>query len=421
MTREQLKTISALRVELATSGTRRVVGRLAWRERVCYFEYDPTFLPTKRELSPFKMRLAPGLIVGPENVFERLHGLFNDSLPDGWGRLLTDRKLSERGLLPGQLTPLDRLALVGSHGMGALTYHPEHAALSNDTGTDVDLDRLSEQAALVLKDKPQAALDALLKIGGSPQGARPKVLLGVSAGQGALIHGVDDLPDGYDHWIVKFRAAADPVDIGAIENAYADMARAAGVDMPPTALFPASKGPGYFGTSRFDRVANNRLHMHTVSGLLNLDHTLPSLGYDGLLKTARILTRRQTDVDQLFVRMVFNVSAHNRDDHTKNHSFLLGEDGAWVLSPAYDITFSAGPGGEHALSVQGEGKNPSLDHIRAVARNVGVGEKVATAAVEQVSAAVGRWPAFAKINGVSRKSAIAIDQRLKDVWRSLRP
>jgi serine/threonine-protein kinase HipA len=406
-------------VELATGGTRRVVGRLAWRERVCYFEYDPAFLATKFELSPFKMRLAPGLIQGPETVFERLHGLFNDSLPDGWGRLLTDRKLSELGVLPGQLTPLDRLALVGSHGMGALIYQPEHAPLVDNAGADVDLDWLSEQSALVLKDKPKAALDELLKIGGSPQGARPKVLLGFSAHDDNLIYGVDDLPDGYDHWIVKFRAAADPVDGGAIENAYADMARAAGIDMPPTALFPAKKGPGYFGIRRFDRIANNRLHMHTSSGLLNLDHTLPSLGYDGLLKIARILTRRQADVDQLFVRMVFNICAHNRDDHTKNHSFLMGEDGSWSASPAYDVTFATGPGGEHALSVQGEGKSPSIEHIHAVARNVGVGEKVVTAVIEHVGAAVNHWLAFAKKYGVARKSAIAIDQRLKAVRRGL--
>jgi serine/threonine-protein kinase HipA len=285
----------------------------------------------------------------------------------------------------------------------------------------VDLNRLAGQSAAVLKDKPKAALDALLKIGGSPQGARPKVLLGVSAGMDDLIHGVDDLPEGYAHWIVKFRAAADPVDIGAIEHAYAEMARAAGADMPPTALFPASTGPGYFGIRRFDRVGNNRLHMHTASGLLNLDHTLPSLGYDGLIKTTRILTRRQTDVDQLFVRMVFNVYAHNRDDHTKNHSFLMSEDGAWALSPAYDVTFAAGPGGEHALSVHGEGKAPTITHIRAVARNVGVGDKVATASIERVEAAVERWPDFAKLHGVSRKSAVTIEQRLKSTRRSLYP
>jgi len=303
--------------------------------------------------------------------------------------------------------------------MGALTYHPEHPSPPESEGA-VDLDSLADQSRMVLDDNPKAVLDELIRIGGSPHGARPKALVGVSPGGGHLIHGVDDLPDNHEHWIVKFRAGSDPVDIGATENAYAEMAREAGVDMPPTALFPARTGPGYFGAKRFDRLGNQRLHMHTISGLLNLDHTLPSLGYASLLKATRTLTRRQADVDQMFTRMVFNVLAHNRDDHTKNHSFLMAEDGQWSVSPGYDVTFSSGPGGEHALDVNGEGRNPGAEHIRAVARQVGVNERAAAAVVERVKTAVDRWPAFASENGVSRKMAAGIDRVLNGV-RSRRP
>jgi serine/threonine-protein kinase HipA len=401
-------------VELAAKAEPLTVGRLAWRDRVIYFEYDSAFLATKLELSPFRLPLAAGVFEGPETVFDRLHGLFNDSLPDGWGRLLMERKLTRAGIPPGQLTPLDRLAWVGRHGMGALAYHPEHPERADAKGA-IDLDRLAEQSRLVLEDNPKAALDELLKAGGSPHGARPKALVGIPAGNNSLIHGVDDIPDHYEHWIVKFRAASDPIDAGAVEKAYADMASEAGVDMPPTRLFPANRGPGYFGIKRFDRVGNRRVHMPTISGLLNLDHTLPSLGYSGLLKAARVLTRQQADVDRIFARMVFNVLAHNRDDHTKNHSLLMSEDGQWSASPAYDVTFASGPGGEHALDVGGEGRDPGPGHIRAVAEDAGVSERKAASVIDRVKAAVDRWPAFASSNGVSKKTAAAIDRTLNGV------
>ncbi len=400
--------ITLLRVEMGA----HLVGRLAWRDRVAYFEYDRAFLATRLEPSPFRLRLAPGVVEGPSGVFARLHGLFNDSLPDGWGRLLTDRKLREVGIQSGALTPLDRLAWVGVHGMGALVYRPEHPALATGADGTVDLDRLADESRLVLADDPKAVLDELLRVGGSPQGARPKALVGCSPDGSRLVHGVDDLPDGHEHWIVKFRAPGDPVDAGAIEHAYAEMAREAGIAMPPTRLFPAAKGPGYFGIKRFDRVGNRRVHMHTISGLLNIDHTLPSLGYDGLLKATRSLTRRQSEVEQMFTRMVFNVVAHNRDDHTKNHSFLMADDGTWSASPAYDVTLSSGPGGEHALDVAREGRNPGTAHILSVAKEVGVRQETALACIDRVRFAVNRWPEFASFSGVSDEMIDDIDRRL---------
>lgn len=402
--------INLLRVEIDFGGGGMPVGRLAWRDRVVYFEYDPGFLASRLEISPFRLKLVPGLVEGPAGVFERLPGVFNDSLPDGWGRLLMDRKLREIGIQPGQLTPLDRLAWVGVHGMGALVYKPEHHALAADADGAIDLDHLSEESQRVLDDSPKAVLDELLRVGGSPHGARPKALVGLSSDRAGLIHGVDSLPEGYEHWIVKFRAVGDPLDIGAIEHAYAEMARAAGVDMPPAILFPARKGPGHFGIKRFDRIGNRRVHMHTASGLLNVDHTLPSMGYATLLKLTRSLTRDQAAVEQMFTRMAFNVFAHNRDDHTKNHSFLMSETGAWRVSPAYDVTFSAGPGGEHAIDIGGEGRSPGMANILAVADEIGVPRRRVEEISDRVRAAIARWPEFAALAGVSNAMTADIDK-----------
>jgi serine/threonine-protein kinase HipA len=110
--------------------------------------------------------------------------------------------------------------------------------------------------------------------------------------------------------------------------------------------------------------------------------------------------------------MVFNVFAHNRDDHTKNHSFLMEEDGGWSVSPAYDVTFASGPGGEHALDVAGEGRSPGVEPIHAVANEVGVGKKAAAAIIDRVKMAVDRWPALARGSGVSKQMTSSIDRVL---------
>jgi serine/threonine-protein kinase HipA len=225
---------------------------------------------------------------------------------------------------------------------------------------DVDLDKMAHDSLLILEDKAEKVFDYLLEAGGSPHGARPKAMIGLSLDQMTVIHGQTDLADDYEHWLVKFPAEKDDQEIGLVEHAYANMARSAGVHMDKTLVLPSSSGPGFFATKRFDRSGNQRIHMHTLCGLLHADHRLPSVGYEELIKVTHALTRKQEDVEQVFTRMVFNVLAHNQDDHTKNHSFLMDEQGEWFLSPAYDVVFSDGPGGEHSLDIGGEGKRPPL-------------------------------------------------------------
>jgi len=406
----KLDHVRLLHVEIEAGGGLEQVGRLAWQRGRIYFEYAPSFVARGRSISPLRLPLESRVFPGDLEPFDGLHGVFHDSLPDGWGRLLLDRNLTRLGLLPSSLTPLDRLAYVGSRGLGALRYRPEHSRTR--ARSTIDLDALAEQIRMVLDGESEDVLDHLLELGGSSGGARPKVLVGASTNRQRMVAGVDALPSGYSHWLVKFRSSADPPDIGAIEYAYSEMALAAGVDMAPTHLFPARQGPGYFGTRRFDRRGNRRVHVHSVCGLLHADHRLPTISYETLLKATRLVTRSQVEVDKMFRRMVFNVFAHNRDDHTKNHAFLLGDTGEWRCSPAYDVTFSSGPGGEHALAIGTEGLRPGIEHITAVARAVGVHDKTVRACVDQVKEAVNRWHAFALEAGVSPRSAKEIDARL---------
>jgi len=424
--------ITLLSVDLELGEPIRV-GRLAFFERQIVFEFDENFPADTLNISPFMLRPSPGstLIKGPDRLFDGLHGVFNDSLPDGWGRLLIDRKLREVGIRQSQLTPLDRLAWIGSRGMGALTYKPEHPALADGDGQKfTDLDAIADAARVVLEDSPEAVFDQLLEVGGSPGGARPKALIDVSVDGATVIHGESDLPDGYDHWLVKFGAREDVPEIGRIEQAYADMAAEAGVTMPETRVFPSKSGPGYFGIKRFDRNGCRRWHMHTICGLLHADFRLPSIGYEELLKATMALTRQQPDLEQMFTRMVFNVYAHNRDDHTKNHSFLMDASGEWRLSPAYDVVFSDGPGGEHSLDIGGEGTAPGEADIQKVGKSVGLSKAFIADCIDKVRTSVDQWATFADRHGVPRKLTSEIASVLgvagaKEVvpvgWTSSRP
>lgn len=216
----------------------------------------------------------------------------------------------------------------------------------------------------------------------------------------------------HNDWLIKFRSSSDLQDVGPIEYAYHLMAEKAGLEVPEAKLFKSKKGPGYFGVKRFDRRVHKFLHMHTVSGLLHADHRLPSLDYETLLKATLWLTRDERECEKQFRQAVFNVFSHNRDDHAKNFSFLMDEKGVWRVSPAYDLTFSSGPNGEHATSVMREGKNPNKSHLMKLASQVSMKPEKASEVIDQVEGAISEWPTFAKMAGVSQKSMRMIQQGL---------
>jgi len=375
------------------------VGTLAIRDKKIYFEYDKDFLQTNIELSPYKLPLKAGLFRCDDDTFDGLWGIFNDSLPDGWGRLLMDRHLMRLGVNPATLSPLDRLAFVGSHAMGALSYEPEQEV--EGTFETIVLDDLAESSAEILEGSSEALLDELLSLNGSSAGARPKVLVQISEDQKQIIHGRQKLKEGFTQWMVKFASSVDSYEVGAVEYAYSLMAREAGLDMPRTALLEGKKGR-YFAIERFDRVRDKRVHMHSVAGLTHSDFRFPTLDYDDLLALALHLTKNVQEVEKVFRLACFNLFTHNRDDHAKNFSFVMDEKGTWSFSPVYDVTFSYGPGGEHSTMYMGEGKNPTSKHLLELAKKHGL--KKGSAVVDEVREASKRWREFARVAGVSKKS-----------------
>lgn len=331
----------------------RKVGMLAKTpDHLAAFEYDAQWLQCGFSISPISLPLQSGVFV-PKGYdpFEGIFGVFADSLPDGWGRLLVDRMLRKEGINPASVDALGRLAIVGTSGMGALQYRPEHG-LSNQVRKQ-SLDELARGCEAVLQTNESENLDELFKMGGSSGGARPKVNYRV----------------GGEEWIVKFASSYDKNDIGLQEYEYSLCAKECGIRMEETRLMPSELCPGYFATKRFDRSGGKRFHMISVSALLETSHRIPNLDYHTLMQLTLQLTNDYSQVEQMYRLMCFNVFAHNRDDHSKNFTFLYEEDRRkWILAPAYDLTYSNSIGGEHATMVDGNGNNPDLKELLAVAK-----------------------------------------------------
>jgi len=389
--------INKLTVHLNLPSKKQKLGTLAQKNRKIYFEYDKDFLKAGIEISPYKLPLKSGLHICNDDTFEGLWGVFNDSLPDGWGRLLMDRHLMRLGINAMSLTPLDRLTYMGAHAMGALSYEPEIEIESFDLQKIV-LDDLAKSSQDILEGNSENLIDELLVLNGSSAGARPKVLVQISDDKKEIIHGRQALKSGFSHWMVKFASSSDSHEIGAIEYAYSLMAKEAKLDMPKTALIECKKG-SYFACERFDRIGDDRVHMHSVAGLVHSDFRYPSLDYDDILSLCLHLTKNVQEVEKVFRLACFNLFTHNRDDHAKNFSFLMDEKGEWRFSPVYDITFSNGPGGEHSTMYLGEGKNPTKAHLKALAKKhlLKNGERI----IDEVYEAVQQWSQFAKTAGVS--------------------
>lgn len=339
-----------------------LVGTLATtKDNLVAFEYDEDWLNNGFSISPFSLPLEKKVFIPKIEPFNGLFGVFNDSLPDGWGRLLVDRLLLRNKINPNSIDSLNRLAVVQDSGMGALTYKPEHKFEIADK--DYDLDILASECSKILESENSDNLDELFKLGGSSGGARPKILTTIND----------------EDWIIKFPSSLDSKDIGEQEYKYSLVAKECGIDMPETKLFQSKICSGYFGVKRFDRTKNKeRVHMVSASGLLETSHRLPNLDYNILMKLTLELTKNYKDIEQLFRLMCFNVFAHNRDDHSKNFSFLFDTNkNEWKLSPAYDLTYSSSFNGEHATTINGEGKNPTLDDILEVAKNIGLKSRIA--------------------------------------------
>jgi serine/threonine-protein kinase HipA len=421
-------------------GSRIGAVSIAEGARNATFQYDPAFVRSGIELAPVRMPLRnqpysfPGL---PEDAFSGLPGLLADSLPDRWGTALVNAWLASQGRAQSSFDVVQRLCYSGTRGVGALEFQPAHEPAA-PTSTDLRVDALVRLASEVLAERSEfvaeltehpeeEAMKAILAVGSSAGGARPKAFIAYNDATGQARSGQVDVGSGFRHWLLKFDGVSrsgdhgltDPEGWGAVEYAYSKMARAAGIEMTECRLLQEG-GRRHFMTRRFDRPdGGGKLHMQTVGALDHVSYNEPgTYSYEQVLLLIRRLGLGTPVVEQQFRRMVFNVVARNQDDHVKNIAFLMGRDGAWSLAPAYDVIWAWKPGNvwldSHQMSVNGKRDAFTVEDIRAVAGVAGLKRGRAEAILAEVREVVAGWRGIAAEVGVDAQMAeeIARSHRL---------
>ena len=336
------------------------------------FQYTDEWVEKGFSINPFKLPLSKQLYYATSPHFKGLFGVFADSLPDSYGELLLERYLKNKNVNIYELTCLDRLAYVGSSGMGLLEYIPDY---SEDTDrSNVDLDAIQKECNDLLSSKEVDNINELYSLGGSSGGAKPKSLIKFKG----------------EDYIVKFSSKFDPKNIAELEYKYMSLAKEAGIHIPDIELVTSKKGNKYFLIKRFDRESSKKIHMISAAALLEVDFNAPSLDYNELIKLTRILTRNENDVLEMYRRMVFNVLIDNQDDHTKNFSFIYDDaNKSYRLSPAYDITPGRTYYGEHTTSLNGKGKNITDEDMLIVALKNKIDKDIAAAIIDDCKKVIG--------------------------------
>lgn len=409
------------------------VGAVALEPKLGYyaFEYNPRFVASGIELAPLTMPLAnartpfifPSL---PELTYKRLPAMLADALPDDFGNNLIDAWMAERGIPKNAVTPLDRLAYMGRRGMGAIELKPAMGAKSASSNA-IKMSKLVENARMAINGDfntdhhSKAALAQLIQVGTSAGGARAKATIAWNRDSGEIRAGQFDVEPGFEHWLLKLDVGKDAElgesqNFGRIEYAYYLMARAAGITMSECNLLEEN-GRAHFMTQRFDRAGNTKHHMTSLCAMSHLDYKqIATHDYAQVFLTMKQLGLGEAVLEESFRRMVFNVLTINCDDHSKNISFLLKEEGKWELAPAYDLTYSYKPGNhwvsQHLMSVNGKFAGAGHEDFMAVADRfaIGRGRKI----IKQVEEAVAAWPEFAEKAGLQQTVSAEILARLRN-------
>lgn len=398
------------------------------------FEYDRDFVRMGVEISPIMMPLSNRVYEFPEladSAFRGIPGLLSDSLPDKFGNAVIDQWLASEGRTPESFNVVERLCYTGKRGMGALEYIP---ALSKhgDNDNQISVARLVDLASTILQEKENIHLSALsdidfkllLRLGTSAGGARAKAVIAYNEKTGDVRSGQIDLSEGYDFWLIKFDGVVkngdhnleDVPEYTLIEYAYYKMALKAGIDMSACKLL--EEGPRkHFMTKRFDRVNGKKLHMQSLGAMSHIDYNEPGLcSYEMAALIAKRLGLSNSDIEQFFRRMVFNVLAVNQDDHVKNISFLMDRNGIWTLSPAYDVTFASDSGNKwlkaHQMTINGKKSNILIEDLIACGQNMDLKTNKCKKIIEEVIEAVNEWQTIAHSVGIREKTINLIKNEL---------
>ncbi|KWZ52341.1 toxin HipA [Burkholderia ubonensis] len=349
-----------------------------------------------------------------------LPGPVYDSLPDGWGMLLMDRLFKRRGLNPARIGPLERLAYIGNNAIGALSFEPV-APEGQAPEEDIPLDRLAAEVREVLQGEGGEFLQTLLRVGGSPQGARPKVLVYRDPRTGAFTTAA--MP-GFEAWLIKFPAKEEHAEVCAIEMVYAECLRMCGIQTPDTLHFSLPNGLAAFAIRRFDRHDGLRVPMQSLAAFTGADYkTAGALDYVNFLRATQMCTNDLREKALAYERAVFNVAFNNRDDHPKNFAYVMSPSGEWKLAPAYDVTFCEGPGGYHQMDVMGEALAIDRKAMLSLADEAEISADVAGGIVDRFCDVASQFAAMTENlfpGGVTQDTLHVIQARIDDNIELLR-
>ncbi len=416
----------------------RTVGALAYdpKSDLNVFEYSPQWVATGIELSPLHMPNRGGTYTFPQlskQTFYGLPAMVADALPDDFGNAVIDAWLAEQGVNKTEITSLDRLAYAGERALGALSFQPAQSGLEGPT-TAIQLADIVTQARTLLagtipsSTSTHDALSQLIQVGSSAGGARAKAVIGYNPATGQIRSGYTTNEPGFEPWLLKLdgvSSAADgsinsldaPAQFTRIEYAYYLMAKDAGITMSECQLLP--EGPrAHFLTRRFDReTSGERIHLQSLCAIDQLDFRFRQThSYAQYFNVIRNLGMGEAELVEAFRRMVFNVFALNRDDHTKNFAFLLSKDEAWRLAPAYDITHAYNPQGRwtqhHQMSINGKFDQITMEDFLAVGDSQAI--PAYKSIINEVKSAVSNWEKFAEVADVNSEAGQRITSDIKE-------
>jgi serine/threonine-protein kinase HipA len=399
-----------------------LVGAVLWDDKNGYarFEFDADFLKLGLDIAPIIMPLEHALAgkrlysfpTLSKETYKGLPGLLADSLPDHFGNILIDAWLAQQGRTPNSMNAVERLCYTGKRGMGALEFEPA-SRFSNEQSGLLEIKELVALAKNVLSEKrdlkanihakSNKELLEIIRVGTSAGGARAKAVIAYNQKTGDVKSGQVASSEGYDYWIIKFdgvtnKELGDPKGYGKIEYAYHQMAIDCGIEMSECRLLTENKRT-HFMTKRFDRYGDNKkLHLQTLCAIAHFDYNLSgAYSYEQAFQIMRQLRLPYKDAEQLFMRMTFNVIARNQDDHTKNISFLMDEDGTWKLAPAYDVTYAFDPLNkwmkQHQMTINGKRENINRKDVLKVAKEMNI--KKPNNLIDEIVRSVKKWKKFA--------------------------
>ena len=404
------------------------IGAVSWVEdrQVAVFQYDPAFVRSGIQLAPLMMPLRELPYEFPalsRETFKGLPGLLADSLPDKFGNAVIDTWLASQGRSAASFNSVERLAYIGSRGMGGLEFKPA-VRISTARSDEIEVSQLVELSNKILDERAslggvfsgeddRGAIEDILRVGTSAGGARAKAILAWNPITNEFRSGQVKIPADFEYWIMKFdgvsnnrdKELADPQGEGKIEYAYHLMAIGAGIEMAECRLHQEG-GRSHFMTKRFDRTADgSKIHMQSLCAISHITFTEPALfSYEQTIQTMKRLGLSQTDLEQQVLRAMFNVVGRNHDDHVKNIAFLMDRRGEWRLSPAFDVSYSYDPTGywtsQHQMSLNGKRESFARQDMVSLARLAGIKRNRALEMLDRVITSVKTWPEVAVTVGV---------------------